>query len=60
MTADAGALFEGLDRFKCREKVLKALEEKGLLEKVEPYRHSVGHCYRCKTIVEPNLSTQCL
>ncbi len=58
MTADAGALFEGLDRFKCREKVLKALEEKGLLEKIEPYRHSVGHCYRCKTIVEPNLSTQ--
>jgi valyl-tRNA synthetase len=58
MTADAGGLFEGLDRFKCREAVLKALEEEGSLEKIESYRHSVGHCYRCKTIVEPNLSTQ--
>jgi valyl-tRNA synthetase len=57
MTADAGK-FAGLERFKCREAVVEALEKEGLLEKVEDYNHSVGHCYRCKTIVEPNLSKQ--
>ncbi len=57
MTAEAGR-FEGLDRFECRDAVVKALEEKGLLVKIVPYRHSVGHCYRCKTVVEPNLSKQ--
>ncbi|MDD2317097.1 MAG: valine--tRNA ligase [Desulfobacterales bacterium] len=57
MTSDAG-LFEGMDRFECRKAVLEALEEQELLIKVEPYRHGVGHCYRCKTVVEPNLSNQ--
>ena len=36
----------------------RRLEAEGLLERVEPHRHSVGHCYRCKTVVEPNLSRQ--
>jgi valyl-tRNA synthetase len=57
MTAEAGR-FKGLDRFECRETVVKALKEEGLLEKVEPYKHSIGHCYRCKTLIEPNLSKQ--
>ena len=57
MTSEAGK-FEGLDRFKCRDAVIKELEKTGLLKKVEPYNHSVGHCYRCKTVVEPNLSLQ--
>lgn len=57
MTAEAGR-FEGMDRFECRDAVVKELEAEGLLVKVEPYRHSVGHCYRCKTVVEPNLSKQ--
>ena len=57
MTAEAGQ-FKGLDRFDAREVVVKALQEKKLLEKIEPYRHSVGHCYRCHTMVEPNLSRQ--
>ena len=57
MTDEAGR-FEGLDRFECRKAVIKALEEEGLLVKIEPYRHSVGHCYRCNTVVEPNLSKQ--
>ena len=57
MTAEAGR-FEGLDRIVCRDAVVKALEAEGLLKKIEPYRHSVGHCYRCKEIVEPNLSRQ--
>jgi valyl-tRNA synthetase len=57
MTAEAGR-FEGLDRIVCRDAVVKALEAEGFLKKIEPYRHSVGHCYRCKEIVEPNLSRQ--
>ena len=57
MTEQAGQ-FEGLDRFECRDAVVKELEKQRLLVKVEPYQHSVGHCYRCKTVVEPNLSKQ--
>ncbi|MBW2569241.1 MAG: valine--tRNA ligase [Deltaproteobacteria bacterium] len=57
MTSEAGR-FEGLDRFKCRDAVIKALKKEGYLEKIERYNHSVGHCYRCKTVVEPNLSEQ--
>jgi len=58
MNEEAGR-FQGKDRFECREEVLKALGEEGLLEKVEqPYQHSVGHCYRCRTTVEPYLSKQ--
>jgi len=58
MTRDAGEEFEGLDRFDCREKVLARLKEQDLIEKTEDYRHAVGHCYRCKSIIEPNLSWQ--
>jgi len=57
MTSEAGQ-FKGLDRFECREAVLKALKKEGLLEKIEAHKHKVGHCYRCKTVVEPNLSKQ--
>ena len=57
MTSDAGE-YAGQDRFHCREGVVRQLEEDGLLEKTEPYRHSVGHCQRCKTVVEPLVSAQ--
>jgi len=57
MTEEAGE-FKGLDRFVCREAVVEALKRDGLLEKIEPHNHGVGHCYRCNTIVEPNLSKQ--
>ncbi len=57
MTAEAGR-FCGMDRFECRKAVVEELKAAGLLLKVEPHRHSVGHCYRCKTVVEPNLSRQ--
>ncbi|MCM8787032.1 MAG: valine--tRNA ligase [Candidatus Omnitrophica bacterium] len=50
--------FCGMDRFKAREEILKALEEQNLLEKNEPYKINVGHCYRCNTIIEPRLSLQ--
>ena len=57
MNENAGK-YKGLDRFKCRKVLLSDLEKEGFLLKVEDYIHSVGKCYRCKTIVEPNLSKQ--
>jgi valyl-tRNA synthetase len=53
-----GGPYEGLDRFEAREKVLADLDAQGLLEKHEEHLHSVGHCYRCRTMVEPILSKQ--
>jgi valyl-tRNA synthetase len=58
MNEQAGPRFQDKDRFECREAVVEALKEEDLLEKVEPYQHSVGHCYRCRTTVEPYLSKQ--
>ncbi len=57
MTENAGK-FQGLDRFECRKAVVEALKQEGLLEKIEDHLHGVGHCYRCKSVVEPNLSKQ--
>ena len=50
--------YAGLDRFECRTRIVEDLQALGLIEKVEPYRHSVGVCYRCKTVVEPLVSKQ--
>ena len=50
--------YQGMDRFQCRDKILDDLKNSDLLEKTEPYRHAVGHCYRCKTMIEPLLSKQ--
>ena len=58
MNAAAGSEFEGLDRFKAREKVVERFEELDLLEKVEEYEITMPICERCKTIVEPILSDQ--
>ena len=57
MNQEAGP-YHGLDRFACREAILADLEKEGLLVKVEPHRHSVGHCWRCHTIIEPWASKQ--
>jgi valyl-tRNA synthetase len=57
MNARAGT-YAGLDRFECRRRIVEDLARLGLIEKVEPYHHSVGVCYRCKTVVEPLVSTQ--
>ena len=57
MNENAGD-FKGLDRFEARQRVVEKLKELGLLEKEEDIVHSVGHCYRCKTIVEPMVSLQ--
>ena len=50
--------YVGLERFACRDMVVDDLKGKGLLEKIEPYLHSVGHCIRCQTMVEPRVSLQ--
>ncbi|HEX9976016.1 MAG TPA: valine--tRNA ligase, partial [Dehalococcoidales bacterium] len=57
MNENAGK-YVGLDRFACRKAILADLEKDGLLVKIEPYAHSVGHCHRCQTIVEPIVSKQ--
>jgi valyl-tRNA synthetase len=58
MTADAGAGFADLDRYKAREKVVAEFEALGLLEKVVDYEFSISKCERCKTVIEPLISTQ--
>jgi len=50
--------YDGFDRFDCREALLLQLEKEGLLLKTEPYLHSVGHCARCSTAIEPWASKQ--
>ena len=51
--------FQGLDRFEARPAVVAALREGGrLVAERRPYVHSVGHCSRCGTVVEPRLSLQ--
>jgi valyl-tRNA synthetase len=58
MTPEAGAAFAGLDRYKAREKVVEEFERLGLLEKVVDYEFSISKCERCKTVIEPLISTQ--
>jgi len=58
MNSVAGAEFEGLNRFDCRIKIIKMLEEQKLLDFIEDHHHSVGQCYRCDTVIEPYLSDQ--
>ncbi|MEV4166826.1 valine--tRNA ligase [Nonomuraea dietziae] len=51
--------FQGLDRFEARPAVVAALRQQGLIvAEKRPYLHAVGHCSRCKTVVEPRLSLQ--
>ncbi len=55
---EKGGIYQGLDRYKCRERVLADLKKKDYLEKIEDYNYRIGHCYRCEEIVEPYLSSQ--
>jgi valyl-tRNA synthetase len=51
--------FEGLDRYEARPAIVAALREQGrIVAEKRPYVHSVGHCSRCETTVEPRLSLQ--
>ncbi len=53
-----GGPYAGLDRYVARKKIVEDLTEQGLLAGVKDHIHNVGHCDRCKTVVEPRLSTQ--
>ena len=53
-----GGEFVGMDRFEAREAVRSSLRELGLVERIDEHPHSVGHCYRCHTVIEPMLSLQ--
>ena len=57
MTGPAGK-YAGVERFEARRLVVEELERLGRLEKVDDYRHSVGHCQRCSSVVEPLISLQ--
>ena len=57
MNAAAGA-YAGLDRYQARKQILADLEDQGLLAAVREHVNSIGKCDRCKTVVEPLLSTQ--
>ncbi|MBW7889059.1 MAG: valine--tRNA ligase, partial [Bacteroidetes bacterium] len=50
--------YHGLDRYECRRDLLRDLDQAGFLLKTEKHTHSVGHCYRCDTVIEPYLSDQ--
>ena len=53
-----GGPYNGMDRYECRNAIVKDLEEQGYLIKTEPYSHNVGTCYRCHNDVEPLISAQ--
>ena len=57
MTAEAGP-YAGLSKEECRKRIVEDLQASGQLVKIEDLDHSVGHCYRCKTVVEPHMSEQ--
>ncbi|MGW6705653.1 valine--tRNA ligase [Streptomyces sp. NPDC054956] len=51
--------FQGLDRLEARSAIVAALRAEGrIVAEKRPYTHSVGHCSRCKTTIEPRLSLQ--
>ncbi len=58
MNENAGAAYAGMDRYACREAVVRDLEARGRLEKTEAHRHAIGHCTRCDIVVEPLVSRQ--
>jgi len=53
-----GGPYAGLDRYVARKRIVEDLEAQGLLAGIKDHIHNVGHCDRCKAIVEPRLSTQ--
>jgi valyl-tRNA synthetase len=53
-----GGQYNGLDRYVARKRIVADLEAQGLLVAVKDHTSNIGHCDRCKTVVEPRLSTQ--
>lgn len=58
MTHEAGKVYQNLTVQEARQKVVADLDKSGVLEKVEPHTNSVGHCYKCDTIIQPLLRDQ--
>jgi valyl-tRNA synthetase len=58
MASEHAVEYKGMDRFECRKKIVEDLKKEGILEKIEPYKQTIPHCQRCKTIIEPLISTQ--
>ncbi|MFZ3114147.1 MAG: valine--tRNA ligase [Syntrophales bacterium] len=55
---DAGGIYQGQDRYEARKNILNDLESGGYLAGREPHSHNIGHCYRCRTDIEPTISRQ--
>ncbi len=55
---DYAGKFSGMDAFGARDAIVAELKNQGLIEKIEPYTHSVGHCYRCHNIIDPLVTKQ--
>ena len=53
-----GGKYKGLTREECSRQIVKDLEDGGFLKAVEPYKHNVGSCYRCGSVIEPRVSKQ--
>lgn len=53
-----GGIYEGLERFEARKKIVEDLDAKGYLVAIKDHDNAVGHCERCKTIIEPLISKQ--
>jgi valyl-tRNA synthetase len=58
MTGPIPEKYSGLDRFACRQEILNDLGALKLIEKELEHIHNIGHCQRCETVVEPNISRQ--
>ena len=57
MNQNAG-VYEGLDRYEARKKIVKDLQELDFLLNSKPHTHNVGTCYRCHSVIEPKVSKQ--
>ncbi len=55
---DQAGPYAGMERYACREAIVADFEKEGLLVRIEDYHHTVGHCQRCDTVIEPRISTQ--
>ncbi len=55
---DISGEFSGMDRLEARSDIVQKLQDEGFIQKIEEYTHQVGHCYRCKSVIEPYISTQ--
>ncbi len=50
--------YQGLDRYDCRQRLLQDLKKAKVLKNVKDYQHTIGYCYRCRTVIEPLVSKQ--